>query len=260
MPETPPFEVCFNHLSLHAENSDEGFKKLYGAISGMIHLYNELFRESDVRLYFEGNSIGDHNICEGFTVGDFFNQLDGIDPDTYEVFLSFITSTPSDSGITDEIRYLGEHGNYMFEGWRDKNIIIHFFALISNCYLLSLPYAGWNKNKISCYKNSKKTSQTINNIYSLECGQFFIDEIAAKRADEEIQRVYRLESGTFFIYFKDHNPPHVHYRSAEDNCCLVISDSSLLCGNLSSPNKESVTTFVTGNKDIMMRAWNRICN
>ncbi len=260
MQETPPFEVCFNHLSLLATNSEEGFENFFGAISGMIHLYNESFRNASVCLHFEGESIGNHKICEGYTVSDFCKRLDIEYPDVYEVFLSFITDTPSKSGITNEIRYLGEHGNYSFEGWRDKNIIIHYFALSSNCYLLSLPYAGWNKNKIPCYKDSKKTTQTIDNIFSLDCGKFFVDEIAARKADEEIQRVYRLESGTFFIYFNDHNPPHVHYKSTEDNCSLIINDSSLLCGNLSAPSKRSVTNFVTENKEKMMKAWNRICS
>ena len=72
-------------------------------------------------------------------------------------------------------------------------------------------------------------------------------------------RTFILDSGKLYIYFKDHAPPHVHFRAAEEQFSVTISASPcILCGNASSQHQNEVFDFIVSHKEEMQRTWDHV--
>ena len=259
MCENPPFEVCFNHLSLYGEDKEKAFNKMYDAFLGVLHIQEELYADSKGCIYYADEKPGDYPLCDGYTLTDFREELDLKDPDSAEALLEFSDEALFTDGLSiDKSHAISTH-NYTINGWSGKDVGLHFFALICNCYLLSLPYGGWDVDKVQCYKRRGNGDSTIDNIHSMQSAKNIVNSIHNIEDRNAYSRTFILDSGKLYIYFKDHAPPHVHFRAAEEQFSVTISDSPcILCGNASSQHQNEVFDFIVSHKEEMQRTWDHV--
>jgi hypothetical protein len=67
-----------------------------------------------------------------------------------------------------------------------------------------------------------------------------------------------LGSIKIYIYARDHNPPHFHAISAEDEELISIHDLSSLIGSLSTKDRKIVLDWAKENKEYLMGEWEKI--
>lgn len=60
---------------------------------------------------------------------------------------------------------------------------------------------------------------------------------------------------TVYMYFRDHNPPHVHVRYAEHEALLVIADGTVLAGNLPARPLTEVQAWLAENRQTLLSKW-----
>lgn len=70
----------------------------------------------------------------------------------------------------------------------------------------------------------------------------------------EISRFYGI---VVLLYFRDHNPPHIHARYAEREAMIGIRDRAVLEGNLPARALAFVNEWATLHQDELVEAWER---
>ncbi|MCQ2798007.1 MAG: DUF4160 domain-containing protein [Bacilli bacterium] len=58
------------------------------------------------------------------------------------------------------------------------------------------------------------------------------------------------------MYFKDHNPPHIHVSYGDYNAIVGINDSVVLDGSLPQNALRMVKEWVLIHKDELIKVWN----
>ncbi len=57
------------------------------------------------------------------------------------------------------------------------------------------------------------------------------------------------------MYYKDHNPPHVHAEYGAYDVLIVISDGSILEGDLPGKQFKIVLSYIMSNRDFLYKKW-----
>lgn len=58
------------------------------------------------------------------------------------------------------------------------------------------------------------------------------------------------------MYFKDHNPPHIHASYGDYDAIVGINDSTVLDGSLPQNALRMVKEWVLIHKDELIKMWN----
>ena len=63
--------------------------------------------------------------------------------------------------------------------------------------------------------------------------------------------------GGFLIamYFEDHNPPHVHVVTPDDEAFVSIADGEIFQGALPVKFRKTALKWIAANKDELMKLW-----
>jgi len=63
--------------------------------------------------------------------------------------------------------------------------------------------------------------------------------------------------GSFHIrmYFRDHNPPHVHVVSADETVLIGIADGAILRGTIRTASLREAQDWIAGNRDVLLAKW-----
>jgi hypothetical protein len=69
-------------------------------------------------------------------------------------------------------------------------------------------------------------------------------------------RIAEFEGIRLYLYFRDHNPPHVHAFYGEFEALIVIADGSILSGNLPQRQHSSVMRYLEANRVDVTSQWN----
>lgn len=59
-----------------------------------------------------------------------------------------------------------------------------------------------------------------------------------------------------YMYFKDHNPPHIHASYGDYNAIVGITESVVLDGSLPQNALRMVKEWVLIHKDELIKMWN----
>ena len=60
------------------------------------------------------------------------------------------------------------------------------------------------------------------------------------------------------VFFKDHNPPHVHVVTNEAEAKMRIDDSSIIAGSLPPKIARAARRWLAANRDYAMQMWREI--
>jgi len=69
-------------------------------------------------------------------------------------------------------------------------------------------------------------------------------------------RIAEFDGIRLYLYFRDHNPPHVHALYGEYEALIVIADGALLSGELPKKQVAAVRRYLASNRDEVTRLWN----
>jgi hypothetical protein len=63
--------------------------------------------------------------------------------------------------------------------------------------------------------------------------------------------------GSFHIrmYFRDHNPPHVHAVSPDETVLLAIADGSIVRGAIRGESPRPAQDWIAQNRDMLLVKW-----
>ena len=67
-----------------------------------------------------------------------------------------------------------------------------------------------------------------------------------------------LKGCSIRVYFKDHNPPHVHIYSTEGQAKYRIADSAMIDGDLPAKYQRQVRAWLDDNREFALRKWREI--
>jgi hypothetical protein len=68
-------------------------------------------------------------------------------------------------------------------------------------------------------------------------------------------RIAEFDGIRMNLYFRDHNPPHVHAVYGEFEALVVIADGSLLSGELPKKQFAAVRRYLASHRDEVMGLW-----
>lgn len=67
--------------------------------------------------------------------------------------------------------------------------------------------------------------------------------------------VGQFEGISLYMYFKDHNPPHVHAFHGDNEVLLVIRDGSVLAGGLPGRHQAAAVAWVVEHTAELAARW-----
>ena len=68
-------------------------------------------------------------------------------------------------------------------------------------------------------------------------------------------RIAEFDGIRLNLYFRDHNPPHVHAVYGEFEALVVIADGSLLSGELPKKQFAAVRRYLAAHRGEVMGLW-----
>ncbi len=60
------------------------------------------------------------------------------------------------------------------------------------------------------------------------------------------------------IYFRDHNPPHVHVVGTEFEAFVSIDDVSVLRGSIPAKHKAEALGWIGANREALLAKWDEL--
>lgn len=69
-------------------------------------------------------------------------------------------------------------------------------------------------------------------------------------------RVAEINGVLIAMYFRDHNPPHVHVKVGGDDAVVAIADGAVLKGAVSAQALATAQAFIANNRAELLARWN----
>lgn len=67
-----------------------------------------------------------------------------------------------------------------------------------------------------------------------------------------------LPSCRIRVFFKDHNPPHIHVATNEDKAKMRIDNGLIISGSLAPKTARAARRWLAANRDYAMAKWREI--
>jgi len=181
------YSLFFNHLSLPASGEEEAYSLLIDSFQGVLNLNQNQDR---FFLYFDGASLDDCKLSEGFTYSDFKSRLS----DQSEIdLLTFIYEIEDKSPLLDRLSAeltdeLSRISSYFQDRPYNSNLDIFTIAWLENGTMFSLATEKFWQNHIITFFSRREGEHEpfrceVCNISEREHADFIMDAIESKPWD-----------------------------------------------------------------------------
>ncbi|WP_419787290.1 hypothetical protein [Pseudodesulfovibrio sp.] len=135
-------ELCFNCLSLSAENQVSAFEQFCDAIEGARLLAVSCYGGKWC-IYYNTDCPGEIELAVGYTIKDFYAELLKESPENADFFLELSDKAPYTEYFEEIQLYNASVFSYRVNGWH-HDIALHRLALLWGMFLFGLPNNGWD--------------------------------------------------------------------------------------------------------------------